>query len=105
MTHDDLFEELRALAAQLSIPIRFEQGDFEGGLCMVNDVRVIIVNKRAGLPRKVSTLALAVSQLDLDSVFVKPAVREAIEDELAKIRAEAAQAAAAAAPIAPEQAG
>ena len=93
MTHDELFEELKSLASQLGLPIRFEQGDFEGGLCLVNDARVIIVNKRAAVPKRVATLAAALAQCDLDSVFVKPAVREAIEDELAKIRAEARRAA------------
>lgn len=91
MTHEEIFEEFKSLAAQLSLPIRFETGDFDGGLCVVNDARVIIVNKRAGLPRKVGTLAAALAQCDLDSVFVKPAIREAIEDELAKMRAEASQ--------------
>ncbi len=98
MTHDELFEELKSLAAQLNLPVRFETGDFDGGLCVVNDTRLIILNRRAALPRKVGTLALSLAQCNLDSIYVKPAVREAIEDELARVRAEAGKSASAPAP-------
>ena|SRR5581483_9348751 len=98
MTQDELFDELKSLCSQINLPLRFESGDFEGGLCVVNDERVLIVNKKAQLPKKIATLALSLADCDLDAVFVKPAVREAIEDELAKRRVEDAAAAAAAIP-------
>ena len=90
MTQDELFDELKSLATQIDIPLRFEAGDFEGGLCVVNDERVLIVNKKASLPKKIATLALSLADCNLDAVFVKPIVREAIEDEIAKRRAEVA---------------
>jgi hypothetical protein len=86
MTYEELFEELKIIALQLSIPVRFETGDFEGGVCVVNDERVIIMNKKATLPKKISTMSAALEQCGLDGIFIKPAVREAIEDEMAKLR-------------------
>src|SRR5690349_3402526 len=98
MTNEELIEELKALASQLTIPVRFETGDFEGGLCLINDSRVLIVNRKATVPKKISTIAAALAECGLDSVYVKPAVREAIEDELAKLRAEQPRAEGQAAP-------
>lgn len=103
MSSEELFTELKSLAAELSLPVRFEQGDFEGGICVVNDARVLIVNKRATMQKKIATLAASLAQCDLDSIFVKPAVREAIDDELAKLRAEARNAALAPAAPAPTE--
>ena len=88
MTNEELLDELKALAVELSIPLRFETGNFEGGLCIVNNTRVLILNKKSPIQKKISTLAAALTENGLDSVYVKPAVREAIEDEMAKVRAE-----------------
>jgi hypothetical protein len=87
MTYDELFDELKQLALQLALPLRFEIGDFDGGLCVVHEERVCILNKRHPVQRKISALALALAQCGLDGLFVKPAVREAIDDEIAKARA------------------
>ncbi len=100
MTTDELFDELKQLAQQLALPLRFEIGDFDGGLCIVNDERVCILNKRHPVQRKVTALALALAQCGLDGIFVKPAVRDAIDDEIAKFRALAAAQQGTAAPTA-----
>ena len=98
MTNEELLEELKALANQLSLPLRFEAGDFEGGLCVVNDTRTLIVNKKATIQKKISTIAAALDECGLDAIFVKPAVREAIDDEIAKLRVEQQRAAQQTAP-------
>ncbi len=88
MTNEEMLVELKTLAEQIAIPVRFETGNFDGGLCVVNNERILIVNKKASVPKKISTLAVGLHQCGLDSVYVKPAVREVIEDELAKLRVE-----------------
>lgn len=81
---EERIAELETLAHQLGATIRYEKGDFEGGFCILKDQKIILVNKKLIPNRKASVLALALAELGLDSVFIKPALREFIEDEVAK---------------------
>ncbi len=86
MNHEEIFEELQALAAQLKIKIRFEKGDFEGGFCVLKEERIVVVNKKLPLAKKNSVLAQGINEIGLDAVYIKPALRAIIEDEVAKSR-------------------
>jgi hypothetical protein len=89
MKHEDLILELEQLAGQLGVGIRYEKGDFDGGYCILKAERILVVNKRLSPNRKSSVLALGLSAIGLDSVFLKPAVREWIDAELARVRTRA----------------
>jgi len=84
MTQEELFKELEELAAQCSISIRYEKGDFEGGFCVLKAERLIVVNKKLAPAKKASILAQGLAEIGMDEVYLKPIVREFIEDELAK---------------------
>ena len=84
MTHEELFEELKGLANELGIKVRFENGNFDGGYCLLREERLIVLNRRFTVPKKIRTLTLGLNEYGLGDIFIRPAVREAIEDELAK---------------------
>jgi hypothetical protein len=84
MTHEELFEELKGLAGELGIKVRFENGNFDGGYCLLREERLLVLNRRFTVPKKIRTLALGLNEYGLGDIFIRPAVREAIEDELAK---------------------
>jgi hypothetical protein len=84
MSHEELIIELHELARQLGVTIRYEKGDFEGGYCVLKDSRLLLVNKRLMPVRRASVLALAMREIGLENVFIKPAVRQYIEDEAAR---------------------
>ena len=90
MTHEEIFEELKGLAGELGIKLRFENGNFDGGYCLLRDERLLVLNRRATVPRKIRTLALGLNDYGLGDAFIRPALREAIADEVAKSLAEAA---------------
>jgi murein endopeptidase len=79
-----MIEELHEIARQLGVTIRYDRGDFEGGYCILKDQKLLLVNRRLLPARKASVLATAMSEIGLENVFVKPAIREFIEDEVAK---------------------
>jgi len=79
-----LIGELQTVAQQLGVAIRYERGDFEGGYCVLKTQRILLVNKRLLPNRKASVLALALQEIGLENLFLKPAVREYIEDESAR---------------------
>jgi hypothetical protein len=86
MKHEEMIAELQDVARQLGVTVRYERGDFEGGYCILKTEKVLLVNRRLLPVRKAVVLALALSEIGLDNVFVKPAVREYIEDEVARNR-------------------
>jgi hypothetical protein len=85
MTHDQLLKELEVLASNSGITVRYEKGEFEGGFCVLRSERMILVNKKLNPPRKASILAQGLAEIGIDEVYLKPVVREFIEDELARV--------------------
>jgi hypothetical protein len=86
MTVEELLVELESLAEEIDVTLRFEKGDFEGGYCILRAERMIVVNKKLSIQRKVSVISLALNEMGIENVFIKPAVRLFIEDEIAKVR-------------------
>ena len=89
MKAEDIIEELQDVARQIGVTIRFEKGDFEGGYCVLRDQRLVLINRRLMLSRKASLLALALQNIGLETIFLKPAIRQYIEDEAVKAEREA----------------
>ena len=86
MNYAHILADLEELTGQLGIQLRYEKGDFDGGYCILKEQKVLVVNKRLHDLRKASVLAQALTEFGLDSVFVKPALRKYIEDELVKLK-------------------
>jgi len=84
MTQDQLLRELEELAEKCGISVRFEKGDFDGGYCVLKEERIIVINKRLAPAKRTSILAQALAEVGIEEIYLKPAVREFIEDELAK---------------------
>jgi hypothetical protein len=85
MTHEQILSELEQLASNCGISIRYEKGDFDGGYCVLKAERLIVINKRLALARRTSVLAQGLAEVGIDEMYLKPAVREYIEDELARV--------------------
>lgn len=84
MTADQIVKELEELARNSGIGIRYEKGDFDGGFCVLKAERMIVVNRKLALPRRAALLAQGIADVGIEDVYLKPAVREFIEDELAR---------------------
>jgi len=85
MTQEQVLRELEALAASSGIAIRFEKGDFEGGYCVLKAERLIVVNKKLPPSRKASVLAQGLAEIGIEDRYLKPAIRNFIEEELARL--------------------
>ena len=81
-----LYQELCAAARKLGVEVRAEAFDPglsdasrpRGGLCTIRGRRLILVDSRGSLPDRVATVAAALSQLDLEGVYLPPIVRATI---------------------------
>lgn len=84
MKVETLIQELHEVAVHLGVTIRYERGDFEGGYCILREEKILLVNRRLLPARKASVLARAMQEIGINNLYLKPAVREFIEDEVAK---------------------
>lgn len=81
-----LYQELCTAARKLGVEVRAEAFDPglsdatrpRGGLCSIRGKQLILVDSRGSLPDRIATVAGALSQLDLESVFLPPIVRATI---------------------------
>jgi hypothetical protein len=84
MKPSQLLEELTDTAQRLGFTIRRDSGSFKSGWCVVNDRRMIILNKTGTKESSIRILSVSVSQF-MDELYIKPALREHIENELAAL--------------------
>ena len=85
MTQEQMLKELESLAASSGITVRYEKGDFEGGFCVLKAERLIVVNKKLPAAKKASVLAQGLAEIGIEDRYLKPVVREYIEEELARV--------------------
>lgn len=81
-------EELHQLSKDLGIKIRRESGKFKSGWCIVNDNKLILINRTAPPEIITSVIAKCLAMHNLDNIFVKPAVRDFIENEKNTLKSE-----------------
>ena len=84
MKLERIIQELEAELTKMGIRVRREKGNFKGGWCVVNDEECLMLNRRHSVEMQFSVLADAVRSLPLDSVYLKPNVRTALEVQWAR---------------------
>jgi len=72
-----LFEEL---ADKMDINIVQGKGDFQGGMCSLNDESYIVLNKLKPVNQRLGVLVKEFSKMNLKKIFIQPALREYILD-------------------------
>lgn len=77
-----LIAELEEAASQLGLKVIYEKGDFTGGYCILRAEKLIVINKRFDLKHRASTLARSLAEVGIENLFLKPAVRSYIEEEM-----------------------
>lgn len=81
MKPKEMHKELLEIAKNIGVKVRKGDGKFRSGLCMVNDSPVIVINKTTPVEGAVSVIAKGLASLNLENMFIKPAVRDFIERE------------------------
>ena len=75
-----IVKELEDIARQLGLGIRKGKGNFKGGRCVVGGEELIVLNRHHLPEIHLSILAEGLRDLPVDTVFMKPAVRKALEE-------------------------
>lgn len=84
MKTTQIINELKQAAYQLGYEVRVEKGNFRGGRCSIEGETIIMLNKRHLPATQLVVLADALRDLPIDTVYLKPAVRRALEEAWAQ---------------------
>lgn len=85
MKTETVVEALKEAVAALGIRVRSERGSFRGGRCVIDGEDVLVLNK-VHLPElQLTVIAESVSPEEVEDLFLKPAVRRALEDTWRRI--------------------
>ena len=74
-----IVSELIEASKQLGLDVRLERGNFRGGLCTLSTDSLIVLNKRHPPELHLSVLAEILRGKDVDSMYLKPVVRNALQ--------------------------
>ncbi len=80
--YQELIDELKEIALQKGIKVRFEKGDFNGGYCILKSDRIIVINRLAQTQRKLLILLEALKEIGVDDIYINPKIRNIIENNL-----------------------
>jgi hypothetical protein len=83
MDDPHLFDELLQAAEKLGVEVRIEPFETPatrgGGLCVVRGEKRVLIDQSAPLSDRILALARALSELESETVYMAPEVRELIE--------------------------
>jgi hypothetical protein len=79
-----LLAELEDIVQRLGYKLRYEKGDFEGGYCLLKESRLFVINSKNEIEKRIGIIAKNLKELGIDDLYVKPQIREVIEQENAK---------------------
>jgi hypothetical protein len=82
MKPEQITETLEQAAKQMGVQVRYETMTGEvaggGGLCKIKGQWCVIIDRKVAPSERAATLTEALAQLDTDSVFLPPEVRDAL---------------------------
>lgn len=81
MKLNQIYDELSDIVKKIGYSIRHDRGQFQSGYCIVNEKKLILFNRYTPLETKVNVLVKCILTNEIDGVFIKPAIREFIENE------------------------
>lgn len=80
MTQELVLQGFETLIQNLSIELRYEKGDFTGGLCRIGQKDVFIINNKLPIDNKINLIADELKRLNLEQIYIRPALREIIKN-------------------------
>ncbi|EIM76171.1 hypothetical protein A3SI_11119 [Nitritalea halalkaliphila LW7] len=75
-------DKLESVFASSAYHLRYEKGSFKSGYCILNENKIVIVNKYYTLEGKINTLLDILKELDLDPASVSDKKLQAFLSEI-----------------------
>ena len=68
--------------------VRYERGSFQSGFCILEEKKVVVLNKFLQLEGRINTLIDLIPQLKIDSESLSPESKKVFDDIMGKYHAE-----------------
>ena len=73
-----IYNELRELLQKLGYKLVLDKGSFNTGYCLLEDEKMIVINKNKPYENRIKILSEILSKIDTDNIYIKPKIRELI---------------------------
>jgi hypothetical protein len=74
-----VFDELCEVFKKIGMEVRFEAGYFEGGICLLEDQKILFINKNYPLEQNIEMLLEQLKTVNLENIYLSPRLRSKIE--------------------------
>ncbi|MBP9096307.1 MAG: hypothetical protein KBG21_06835 [Ignavibacteria bacterium] len=81
---DVTINELIELLNNMGYRVRIERGTFKGGFCLLREEKIFLLKKDLEQDKKISVLASNIAEIGVEDIFIKPNIRELIENASAE---------------------
>ncbi|MCZ2355798.1 MAG: hypothetical protein LC115_03745 [Bacteroidia bacterium] len=68
----NLSEKLTEILTQNGLSIRYEKGTFKGGYCILDEQKIIVINKFYPIESRINILIEVLRQIDIDPSTLNP---------------------------------
>ncbi|OQP60946.1 hypothetical protein A3860_04240 [Niastella vici] len=75
-------DKIEAILDEAEYVLRYERGNFQSGYCILEQKKVVVLNKFLQLEGRISTLIDLIPQLNVDPEIFSPEVRKTYNDVL-----------------------
>ena len=82
MKPHSILQGFENLIQSLSIDLRYEKGNFAGGLCRLPGKNIFIINPKLPIENKIKLIASELRALELNHIYIRPVLRKIINEGL-----------------------
>lgn len=80
MNSKKIYVELKEVFDKIGYKVILDNGNFNSGYCILEDDKVIVINKNKPYENRVRVLSEILSSIKLDNIYIKPYIRELIKE-------------------------
>ena len=78
-------DKLEAIPEQAGYILRYERGTFQSGYCILEEKKVVVLNKFLQIEGRINTLLDLIPQLEINTELLTPEAQKLYADVLAKL--------------------
>ena len=78
-------DKLESIPEQAGYVLRYERGTFQSGYCILEERKVVVLNKFLQIEGRINTLIDLVPQLDINAAILTDEARKMYEEIMAKL--------------------
>ena len=75
-----IYNDLKEAFERLEYKIILDNGNFKSGYCILEDEKIIVINKNKPFESRINSLYSILSSINISDIYLKPYIRDIIEN-------------------------